>query len=118
MDKHTEDVVRKLKAQIDINKADIEEFAKELQKDPFHTLEWSDNLFMAAATVQIYSRLLNALTAKDTKATVETLRVYAQREALQGARNPRRSTSTVSNPRSPCSDFSMGRGSRSSLWYS
>lgn len=80
-------------------KTSIVGFRLELQEavDPLYVLEWSDHVFEAAAVVSVYSYVLRALVAPDSKATLESVRDYAHKKAIEGAKHIKRSVSVVSN---------------------
>lgn len=60
------------------------------------SMERSHYAFEAAARHSVFTRVCNALTAKDSKATIETLRTDITREIRRLAR-PRHSSSPTSN---------------------
>lgn len=97
MDTRTKEVVKVLAGRIaDLDKA-LAEFSKGLKTDPVHALEWADGIFEGSARRQVFETVRDALAAPDSKATLVTLREYATRQALNGAKHPKQSTSTCSN---------------------
>jgi hypothetical protein len=82
----------------------LAQFHKNLQEQPVPTLIWADNTFQAAASRQVFTWVLTALTKSDTKVTLHTILHYAQGQTLICFnRNP--STSVCENLMNVC----MGR---------
>jgi len=102
MDARTQNVVAKLAKAITELNGEIAKFGKKFKESPHYALEWSDSVFEAVARRDIYVSLHEALTTKDTKATVDSLLLHAQRSARDGARYPRRSTSSGMNLMHQC----------------
>ncbi len=68
-----------------------------------YDLDWSMTFLERAAERAVYTEALDALTAKDTKATMESLTEHATKEALDKAKyGSRSSSSPVSNLMSQC----------------
>ena len=102
MDARTSNVVKKLKEAITKLNGDIANFGKKFKESPNYALEWSDSAFEAVARRDIYVSLHEALTVKDTEATVDSLLEYARKQARDGAKYPRRSTSSGMNLMHQC----------------
>lgn len=68
----------------------------DLENAAFH-LEAADSLLENAARLQVLNQVHAALTKPGSKATIQTIMEHAQREALTGARFPRRSSSQSSS---------------------
>lgn len=97
MDKRTAEFVKMLEARLERARDVIATFAKKLCEDPTVAMEWSEGAFQAAAHLQIFGDIHRVLSAKDTKATLQSVRDYAAREMQRGAGWGWRSTSVVSN---------------------
>lgn len=90
--------VQFVRSTITHEQAKIDQFAKCVAgKFPLNALSWSLPVFRAAARVEVFNRVLNALTVKDGDATMDSVQGYALREMLVGAAHPQQSTSPASN---------------------
>jgi hypothetical protein len=72
----------------------ITKVSDRLKDDPSRTLEWGTTAFRAAAELEVYQKIVSALTGK-TKATLESVCDYALKEVLRRASNPSHSASTT-----------------------
>jgi hypothetical protein len=100
------ELVEKLERDIDGLKEGLKDFLDKVRADlndgadpglaAFH-LEAADALLENAARLQVLEQVHGALTKPDSKATIMTLTDHARREALNGARFPRRSSSQACN---------------------
>lgn len=70
-------------------------FAVAFAQSPRWALDNCDNAFEAAARLSATKDALKSLTSTDSKATVESMRDYALRQALNVAKYPKQSTSTT-----------------------
>lgn len=77
--------------------ASIDEFSHKVVEDARSAFEWGAAVVVDAARAHVFGTADEALARKDSKATVESIRLYARREATNGARWPERSTSVISN---------------------
>ena len=75
----------------------LKSFAEKLVDDPSGSFEWADSSMEAAAIADTFGRVINALTAKDTKATAESIYGHAMEQVMKKAQYPNRSTSVCSN---------------------
>ncbi len=74
--------------------ARVAKFAEELVKHPAHTLQWSHNMFTAAAEYEL-AKLVKHIVEKGH--TYEVLINEISQRVIQGASSPARSTSPTSN---------------------
>jgi hypothetical protein len=78
--------------------AELKKFATTLSEHPVYALEWAESAFTAAATLQMALAAVKWLGSEEVKdETVDELREYLQKEALRKTKNPKRSTSVMSN---------------------
>jgi hypothetical protein len=84
MDAKTKYVVEKLQTEIVRLEHEVKTFANLVAKNPSYYLCRGDSAFFNAGRLHVYGCLLECLTRPDTKATLESLRKYAQEEALSG----------------------------------
>lgn len=75
----------------------LKSFKEKLLGDPSGTFEWADSSMEAAAVVDTFDRVVKALTAKDTKATPESIYEHAMEQVMKKAQYPGRSSSVCSN---------------------
>lgn len=71
----------------------LERFAERFTENPAAALEWSNEVFVAAAYTTVAKFMLYGLTEANVAARLNAL----MRDILNNARNPSRSTSTPSN---------------------
>lgn len=95
MDAKTEKVVKWLSSQLEVSKAAIEKFRKELAEYPAHALEWSDEYFVKAAKIEIYGRIHTYLTKEN--GDLNLVQQSLDKNIKSGARNQTRSTSASTN---------------------
>lgn len=89
-------VIGKLEHSIKLLTERLARAQAELLEDPEKVFS-SDVNVKRAATLAIHRRMLNALTAPDSNATLETLREYALNQALSGAKHVSHSSSGTTN---------------------
>ncbi len=95
---------RHIDREIEQAKAQCATFAEEFGKNPCYAFSWGERAMIAAAKLDIYTRILYSLMRGEGDSTVDvtpeaivTLHKCCMREALRGAKNPSRSTSQTSN---------------------
>lgn len=93
-------IIRMLEVRRANAKARLDEFAAKFAKDPLRSLEWSLDVFEAAATYNVAGNAIAAL-GRDAPG-VSGVRQRATENAMHGARWPRRSTSPTSNLAHAC----------------
>lgn len=83
----------------DLREADrqLEKFLTRFADSPAYAFEWADSAIAAAATQRVITQVVKALTAEDSKATLDSICCYALKEAMRAIRDPARSTSPTSN---------------------
>lgn len=102
MDAKTKAAVERLDEKLSELNGQLAKFQKDFAEVPWFALEWGDALFEAAARQKVYREVRNALAAKDTKATLATVRQHALEKALNGAKNPKQSTGVCNTLMSRC----------------
>ena len=70
-------------------------FTRELVKDPFHAMEWSQEEYRATASLDIANLVLHQL--QNDTVTVEAITMGLFNETIRGACFPKESTSPVAN---------------------
>lgn len=96
----TEKAIELITTELDSCRKSMERFQKRLAERPADALESCESAMEAAASIEIYQRGLNALKTAESptsKWNPETLAEYFEKEALNGARFVKQSTSQTSN---------------------
>lgn len=75
----------------------LKSFQTDLAGFPAHAFEWADSAMEAAAIEDVFLRVINALTAKDTKATRATMYEHAMQQVMQKSKHPSRSSGQCMN---------------------
>jgi hypothetical protein len=78
----------------------LDEFEGEFKKDPVHALEFSEQIFRAAAYVH-FLEIIQVELRKDAPNTERVINIL-KHQVLVGSRYPRRSTMITSNLMSEC----------------
>jgi hypothetical protein len=91
---------RWLSGNLETAQRQVDLFKESLDKEPAYALSWAGRVYDAAAQLKVYNAALSFL--QDTEESVAGLRAEANRQVLQAARNPSRSTSPWSNEMDRC----------------
>ena len=87
-------LIETMERKLETAKTAVAEFAEELAGDPLYAMSWGENPLQAAAEVSIITPFLTALLEG---VEVATLYCQLEREILNAARYPERSTSQMHN---------------------
>lgn len=80
--------------------ATVEAFKAQLDKDPFHALEWGQSIVESIALFTVVKEV-EKLYAVDA-ITLSEIVAHCTREGISGARRPEQSSSTLSNYAKQC----------------
>lgn len=103
MSKRLESLIGYINNTIERERAVLSKFREELDKNPVYALEWSNNVFTAAARVEVYGRILKALREQLVEAEGNEAEVLGrmqracEQQALRYLRSGSSSTSVVKN---------------------
>jgi len=97
MTDNTKKLIGYLKHDIKDIDAKLAEFQEDFTKDPAYALTWSDQTFTNAARKRVYSTVLDALTAPKSKATLASVKEHLQKQLMNDAKYPSKSTSAAHN---------------------
>lgn len=98
MDAKTTDFVQMLRNRIGEDRKLLANFKTCMGSDSFAlSLERSHGAFEAAARLDVFKKVVDALSGKDSKATLKTVKEYALRRVLSRSQSPRHSTSPTVN---------------------
>jgi hypothetical protein len=87
-----------LRLKLDLAEGTLKEFKGKLAKNPAEAFYWSKSAFESAARGEVAKYLLDALTAKDSKADIESVRDFARQETYRFAKGgPACSTNPTAN---------------------
>lgn len=97
--KQIEQVIKFLELEIESSQSSIGSFADKVQKDAAYALKWSQESFLHAAKMEVYGRILKAISENESTVTFENLKQEAHRVVLHSALYPEGyfSTSPASN---------------------
>jgi hypothetical protein len=90
-------LTKRLESQRDATQKTIDEFQKELAKDPMYALNWAGKVYAAAAQNWVARAALEIMSHAEEEEIVKILTRYFTEKALRQARFPSRSTSPWSN---------------------
>jgi hypothetical protein len=76
---------------------DLDHFQEKFAENPLHAFEWGERAVEAAAIKDVNTRIINAITAEDSKATLKSIKEFVLERVLHKARFPKRSTSPMAN---------------------
>ena len=89
-----ENFVRYVNAEIEDATRRIFRFSAELSENPARALEWSADVFTAAASIRISNRLLREIESNPSIADLRSMLTY---EVINSASSPRFSSNTTAN---------------------
>jgi hypothetical protein len=95
-----EKLLTRYESDISSREARIKEFAEDVQKDPSYTLSWAQDIFAAAAEINILKQVVDYLNHEvdyAAAAPVSNLIDMLTSKVINGAMYPSFSTSTTSN---------------------
>jgi hypothetical protein len=87
-------LLERFQQQAQYETATIDKFKQELDQDAAYALSWGDNVFRAAAKLQVVNEIINSL--KDN-ATGEDIRASLMERVMHGTRFPSNSSSPTRN---------------------
>jgi hypothetical protein len=91
------EAVEGFKSEISRSNDQLRRFSNSFKESPFRAFEYASPSLAAAASLEVFTRALNALEGEGSKATVESLIEFHTDFVFRRARNPQFSTSPINN---------------------